>query len=536
MIRISVEVPVRDKYRLRPLTYLKNLFWENGIVVDWNLKNADLRIVDHYSAICEIGKTQGRPLETPLIVDESTDGARIGDTGAARAALAHPDVKVWLKRNTFRDFTLNNVPMVGDQYHTHVLNDLPEFHMEAAAGRCPMEITPQMAAKVRLLPTVSCDRFAFYRKQRIDWNAKRPIDVAFAGSVDYEVRDRDYWDGRLTSVQNSVKGGVSFIPELHRRAAVQQLARLRHLRVLIGLNGSLSQGLYETVMMETSISVSPWGLGEYAYRDYESVLAGCLLVKPLSDHVETFAPDIYQSGRYYIPCKPDFSDIPEIIEGIMSDRKGSIDLARQAREDMLNANTHELVCNYYMHLFRSALGEERFADLDMSPATDPIVTLSNGPELARAELREGPGGPGSPVSLCEDQSPATSHDLRLFSDSLITPGLYRLRFGLRARGRKRAAVQLHVDFKEQIWVHLDLQTREVLQVDERTEIFKLVHGPETFKPGEAWLFAVLVVRIDAMIEANFGVAVYPADDRGGVYYSGDGRVSMDLAQVELQRI
>jgi hypothetical protein len=53
VIRISVESTDYHKYRLKPLVHLKNCFWENGIIVDWNLKNPDLRVVNQHGAVGE---------------------------------------------------------------------------------------------------------------------------------------------------------------------------------------------------------------------------------------------------------------------------------------------------------------------------------------------------------------------------------------------------------------------------------------------------------------------------------------------------
>src|SRR6185436_4393971 len=168
--------------------------------------------------------------------------------------MAHQDVKVWLKRNTFRDYRLNNAKLVAGSYHYQQLIEVPDFQIEAAEPVCAMEVTEAMAAKIRLLPTVGCRQFAVFREKAIDWNEKRPIDVSFAGLVDYEVRATDYWDGKLGEARAASKGGIAFLPERHRRAAVLELAKLHNLRVLIGLNRVLQPDLYQTTLLRSSIS------------------------------------------------------------------------------------------------------------------------------------------------------------------------------------------------------------------------------------------------------------------------------------------
>src|SRR5262249_842234 len=174
---------------------------------------------------------------------------------------AHPGIKFWLKRNTFRDYRLNNGRFLAGRYHYRLLNEIPEFHIDVREDPSEMTITEEMAGKIRLLPTVSIDKFAYFRDQKIDWRDKRPIDVMFAGLVDYEVRGSDFWDGKYAEAQAATITGVEALPDLHRRAAVHQLTRIRHLRVLIGQNRALQEDIYRLAMLRSSISVSPWGYG-----------------------------------------------------------------------------------------------------------------------------------------------------------------------------------------------------------------------------------------------------------------------------------
>lgn len=541
MIRVSIEVPDIFKYRLKPIVDLRQRFADEGISVGFELKGADLRIVHHDFAIRELASSPDKRLSLPMIVDERIDGAQVVNSVAVRSAMAHPDVKLWLKRNTFRDYRWNNSSFVADRYHYQKLNDLPEFHRDVQPPRCTMPVTEEMAGKIRLLPTVCCDRFDFFRNHRIDWRERRPIDVSFAGLVDYEVRETDYWDGKLEKARATITGSIGFLPELHRRAAVLQLARLRHLRVLIGMNRALQSDIYETALTRTSISVSPWGFGEYAYRDYESILAGCVMIKPPTDHVETFAPDIYQSGKYYIACQPDFSDLPDLVEDIMRDRDRAIELARRAREDMLHANTPRQVYSYYLTLFCEALGVDKVKAAAIAFPNRPIMALDKGePIPVRAGIEHSNTGVSRLgtdriISLTEDHTERNSHDLRLFADAPAPAGLYRLRFALRKRDRRRAAVQLHVSFKDQVWVAVDMDAQAVERVDAVGSLFKPIYGPEVTNLDDGWFLVAVAVQITDLVEDNLGLVVYSADETNHAY-DGDGRVALDIAALDLVRL
>ena len=243
-----------------------------------------------------------------------------------------------------------------------------------------------MTAKICLLPIVPTDLLAGFRETVINWSEKRPIDVSFAGLVDYEVRGTDYWDGKLAEALAIAPWDAAALVNNHRRAAVLQLGKLRHLRVLIGINRALQPDLYLPAMLRSSISISPWGFGEYAYRDYELILAGCILIKPLTDHVETFAPDIYQSGKYYLACKPDFSDLTSVVDRIMADRTRAVEFAHNARDDLLRANRPDRIYSYFLALFREALG------LDAGHGNDAVRSIGT-PDTFRLGLRTVPSYP-----------------------------------------------------------------------------------------------------------------------------------------------
>lgn len=514
------------------------------MLVGFWLKHADLRILHHDIAVRELEANPDRYLSTPIIVDERIDGAHVIYNASVRAAMAHPDVKFWLKRNTYRDFQLNNADLTGAQYHYQILNDIPEFHTEIVAKSPAAPVTPEMASKIRLLPTACSDRFSYFREQKIDWNWKRPIDVSFAGLVDYDGRGIEFWDGKLAEAEEAATTeGNGYLPGLHRRAAVKQLTRLHHLRVLIGMNRAMGPDVYRMSMMRSSISVSPWGLGEYAYRDYESILAGCLLVKPLSDHVQTFAPDIYQSGKYYIPCRPDFSDLTDVIENIMGNRDRAVEVARRAREDMLEATSPNRVYDYYLDLFRQALGDQVFQKArEWRFSSAPVLALEKGRMVAwRCDISRGPApsclvSTDATIVLTEDHSTSKTHDVRLFGDQSALTGLYRLRFAMRKRGRNRVRIQLHVDLKDQICLDVDLDMLLVESIEAKGDLFKIVHGPEFARVGDDWSIGTLAVQLTDLVETGLGLILYSCDEAGQLVYDGDGRIALEVAMLDLTRI
>ena len=118
----------------------------------------------------------------------------------------------------------------------------------------------------------------------------------------------------------------------HRRLLMKKLEKL-------GVKTDFTNRMfYYNELKNAQISISPFGMGEVCYRDFETVMNGALLVKPDMGHVETW-PDIYKNNETYIGCEWDFSNLEEILEGLLSDTQNLQHIAREAQR------------NYYYYLF-----------------------------------------------------------------------------------------------------------------------------------------------------------------------------------------
>lgn len=66
------------------------------------------------------------------------------------------------------------------------------------------------------------------------------------------------------------------------------------------------------------VFVSPWGWGEWSHKDFEAIMAGCLLVKPGADSYIMY-PNLHQAGVTIINVKPDFSDMGTQVLALLQD-------------------------------------------------------------------------------------------------------------------------------------------------------------------------------------------------------------------------
>lgn len=62
-------------------------------------------------------------------------------------------------------------------------------------------------------------------------------------------------------------------------AAIQALgSRHPHVRVVAGLKKTKTVGEFYELLRDVKFFVSPYGYGEFANKDYEAILSGCVLV------------------------------------------------------------------------------------------------------------------------------------------------------------------------------------------------------------------------------------------------------------------
>ena len=69
-------------------------------------------------------------------------------------------------------------------------------------------------------------------------------------------------------------------------------------------------------MAECVASFSPFGWGEVCFRDFESLLAGCVVIKPDCGHFETY-PDMYRAGETYASVRWDGSDLVAVVRQVL---------------------------------------------------------------------------------------------------------------------------------------------------------------------------------------------------------------------------
>ncbi|MCF8354375.1 MAG: hypothetical protein K9H48_07970 [Melioribacteraceae bacterium] len=85
----------------------------------------------------------------------------------------------------------------------------------------------------------------------------------------------------------------------------------------LSYSGPCKRDRYLELMKQSKVCVSPWGLGEICFRDFEAISNGAILIKPDMSYLETW-PNIFIPYKTYIPCNYDFSDLEEVVTNALN--------------------------------------------------------------------------------------------------------------------------------------------------------------------------------------------------------------------------
>lgn len=137
-----------------------------------------------------------------------------------------------------------------------------------------------------------------------------------------------------------------------RRPAVEALERLStRLRVILP-DRRVDHATYRAEMLASRICLSPFGHGEVCHRDFEAVLAGCLLVKPDMSHLET-RPDVFRDRETCATVRWDWSDLEQVVERHLADPAGTDRIVSSARRELDHHLSGDgVVANFGQQLLR----------------------------------------------------------------------------------------------------------------------------------------------------------------------------------------
>jgi hypothetical protein len=333
MIRLQTDrlferaIERHDEYLL-PLADLIGPLRDHGI--DIASAEGDVALIDL--------REQAGPFDRPTIVFDRHDGGFLwgrsgpGD-GESRRLLCDPMVVGQLKIARYRSLEDYDSPPTDRALHARVIQ---RYHADAdplGNETVAPAISPSGYHKIRLMPGFwAFEQCCPVAETTIDLHAPRQLDVYCAATIQYDCR-AVVW---------------------HRRRALDVLATLRHARVMLARGRLMPVPVYHRLLLDSKICVSPWGYGETCHRDYEALLAGCILIKPRTDFSESLLP--LDEGRHYFACRPDFEDLPDLIGSILSQWTRLVEHRRECRQYVLDGRRLDWLADRVADELSSVIG------------------------------------------------------------------------------------------------------------------------------------------------------------------------------------
>ena len=339
-IRVKLTIDPRYAARFAQLYAVSEELEALGIEVGTDFEVCDLQLIQ--SSLLKSGEVALSALdESPVLIYERSDAATLGDDVFQRKLIARPEVRSWLKEFAFRDPSLHNEMMTEGRYHYTLIND--------DSQRTPPKPPTVMVARkdlekiTSLQPIYMFPQFDYCRQFDRRLFRTRRTELFFAGTMEYNHQFVKY----------------------HRYLAGMAIERLENVVRLIGYGRVFDKRQFQDSLQQAKIFLSPYGLGEFSWKDYEAILAGCVLIKPTANFVTTYKFDIYKKGMRCIECKPDFSDLQDIVEDVLARESHYEQFAEEARQSLLAACTLDGYADDIAAAFRKALSTDPAVSTDV---------------------------------------------------------------------------------------------------------------------------------------------------------------------------
>jgi hypothetical protein len=163
----------------------------------------------------------------------------------------------------------------------------------------PIESRPEQLAKLRLSWNIGVGDYP---------RGKLRQRVGVASSLAFGFAASKLFYGAAKALADPVASNKGLFP-VHARIGLVRRPSIAQQRKLIleringdtdFLVGEVSQRRFNFEIAHSRITLSPFGWGELCLRDFETVRAGSLLLKPDMSHLETW-PDIFRPLETYVP-------------------------------------------------------------------------------------------------------------------------------------------------------------------------------------------------------------------------------------------
>lgn len=260
----------------------------------------------------------------PKIILETVDSASLDES--TKKVLSHPTVKAVFKNSILKPSSLYKENGV---YHYNIINMI-DYKKKSFKNISPLDLQKIQCVLWDYSHSALKKSFKALINKDVNYNKNRPIDIFFAGTI-----------------KEGEERGI------HRSKALTELNKLKKLNV-IATQDYIPKNEYYKLLRKAKIAVSPWGYGEWCWRDFEAIYSGAILIKPDTSFVKMI-PDLYQNNLYYIPCKQDFSDLGKKISYVLKNYQKLKFMRKNAREFLIDSWDFDKHAERFMTTLKKAL-------------------------------------------------------------------------------------------------------------------------------------------------------------------------------------
>jgi len=132
----------------------------------------------------------------------------------------------------------------------------------------------------------------------------------------------------------------------HRKRSLDELGKLDDTYNIV--SGRLNPEVYNIALSKSKCAVSPFGMGEICFRDFETWNIGCLLIKPFMDNVITY-PNPYIDRETYFACNNNWDDLNDLIDVVLSLNNNDVkDINSNVRKTLIDMYSPQ---NFVLHFY-----------------------------------------------------------------------------------------------------------------------------------------------------------------------------------------
>ena len=132
----------------------------------------------------------------------------------------------------------------------------------------------------------------------------------------------------------------------HRKRSLDELDKLDGTYNVVS-NRLLPED-YNIALSKSKCAVSPFGMGEICFRDFETWNMGCILIKPFMDNVITY-PNPYIDRETYFACNNNWDDLNDIIDVVLSLNNNEVkDINSNVRKTIIDMYSPQ---NFVTHFY-----------------------------------------------------------------------------------------------------------------------------------------------------------------------------------------